>query len=211
MLYHVHFAAEPDAPVPLVDELVAVEADTPEQAASLLVESGRVPQDQPLNWAHVVVAVHPNGRPKLVMRYPLTPEKITVAWTPPSCEDRTRQLHALRQRNPQRLIAAYRAATDRPEPLQLPRGLGFTGMIEAILQHEFATNTEQDEFAAGEVLDESQKITQVLGEPANNFVVLPQRPPAHMTEFRAFCQGGAMVLAGLLLAVLYCFAQSSGS
>lgn len=219
VLYRVHFAATPDEPMPVIDELVAVEADSPERAATLLMESGRVPQDQSLKWACVVVAVHPNGRPKLVMRYPLTPvAKILVDSTPRTCEDRTLELNSLRQKKPQRLIAIYRAATNTPEPQQLPRGLGFDGMIEAILKYELATTTEQldvaaakmqAEVATAKVQDESQNVTQIVSESANDFVVVPQSPRTHTTEFRAFCQGGAMVLTGLLLAVLYCFARIS--
>jgi hypothetical protein len=54
-------------------------------------------------------------------------------------EDRAHELRQLRQSNPQRIIALYRAATGTPELGQLPAGVGFTSMIDAIVEHEVAT------------------------------------------------------------------------
>jgi hypothetical protein len=51
-------------------------------------------------------------------------------------EDRAHELRQLRQSNPQRIIALYRAATGTPELGQLPAGIGFTSMIDAIVEHE---------------------------------------------------------------------------
>jgi len=56
-----------------------------------------------------------------------------------TCEDRAHELRSLRQSNPQRIIALYRAATGKDELGQLPAGVGFTSMIEAIIAHEVAT------------------------------------------------------------------------
>lgn len=111
-------------------------------------------------------------------------------------EERTQRLNELRQENPRRLIATYRHATNTPEQSQLPRGVGFTRMIEAILEHEFP---------AKELHDELQQDVEIVSMNTNRVVVAEyQRRRARMIEFRAFCGGGALVLAGLLLAALYC-------
>ena len=54
-------------------------------------------------------------------------------------EDRAHELRELRLTNPSRIIALYRAATGKDELGQLPSGVGFTSMIDAILAHEEAT------------------------------------------------------------------------
>jgi hypothetical protein len=86
-------------------------------------------------------------------------------------------------------------------------------MIEAILKHEVATGKGRDEVATGKVQDEvatgkaqdeSQEVIQIVSATTNRLVAVPRRPAAHMIEFRAFCEGGAIVFTGLLLAVLYC-------
>ena len=108
-------------------------------------------------------------------------------------EDRLQELNRLRQKHPERLIAIYRSVTDTPERDQLPRGLGFTGMIEAILEHDVAT---------GEVQEELRQAVQIASPVTNCSVAVAQRR-ARMIELRAFCGGGAIVATGLLLAVLY--------
>jgi len=108
-------------------------------------------------------------------------------------EDRRRELNVLRQKNPQRLIATYRSATNTPRQDQLPRGLGFTGMIEAILEHEFASEKWHEP---------SQPVVDADSTAAARSVAAA-RWRARMTEIRAFCGGAAMVFTGLLLAVLY--------
>jgi len=113
-------------------------------------------------------------------------------------DDRQRELNVLRQKNPKRLIAIYRSATNTPEQVQLPRGLGFTGMIEAILEHEVT---------ARESNEESQQAVEVANATPNCPVTVAQRG-AHMVELRAVCGGGTIVIAGLLLAVLYLFLNS---
>jgi hypothetical protein len=109
-------------------------------------------------------------------------------------EDRRQELNVLRKKDPERLIATYRSATNTPERGQLPRGLGFTGMIEAILEHEVAT---------GELHDEVQQVVPIASTATNCVVEAAERRRARMVEFKAFCGGGAMVFTGLLLAVLY--------
>jgi hypothetical protein len=109
-------------------------------------------------------------------------------------EDRRQELNVLRQKNPQRLIAIYRLATNTPEKGQLPRGLGFTGMIDAILEHEVAT---------GKVDDELQQVIRPASIATSCCVEVRQRRRSCMVEFKAFCGGGAMVFVGLLLAILY--------
>ena len=71
MFYYVHLAAMADKPSPPVAELVGIDADSPEQAVRLLVESGRVLQDRLVAWARVVVSWHEDGRPCHVVRVPL--------------------------------------------------------------------------------------------------------------------------------------------
>jgi hypothetical protein len=51
-------------------------------------------------------------------------------------EDLAHELQALRHTNPHKIIALYRAATGLPELGQLPSGIGFSGMIDAIIEHE---------------------------------------------------------------------------
>ena len=55
-------------------------------------------------------------------------------------EDRAHELRALRNSDPQRLIALYRAATGKDEFGQLPAGLSFASMVDAVLQHEFPSD-----------------------------------------------------------------------
>jgi len=76
--FRVHFATEPHDPFPPLHELVEVEADEPLAAVYALVESGRYPQNRPLNWARVVLNTHDNGRPRQVLRVHVSPE---FPWT----------------------------------------------------------------------------------------------------------------------------------
>jgi len=55
-----------------------------------------------------------------------------------SREDRSEELRRIGKESPQRLIALYRDATGKDELGQLPAGLSFASMIEAILAHEMA-------------------------------------------------------------------------
>jgi len=55
---------------------------------------------------------------------------------PMTREDRAHELRQLRQTNPERIVALYRAATGTPDLGQLPAGVGFTSMIDAIVEHE---------------------------------------------------------------------------
>src|SRR5262245_36817121 len=104
-------------------------------------------------------------------------------------EVRRQELNVLRQKNPQRLIATYRSATNTPEQGQLPRGMGFTGMIDAILDHEFAMGTELQQVAHAPPHDSiSQRITPASLEAATH-----QCHRCLMVEFRAFCSGVAIV------------------
>ena len=81
--FRVDFCADPQEPLPPIDKLASIEADDPMQAAELLVNAGRVPQNQPIAWARVVLTVHDNGRPRQVVRVPLTAAReIPVDWRP---------------------------------------------------------------------------------------------------------------------------------
>jgi hypothetical protein len=53
-------------------------------------------------------------------------------------EDRAHELQSLKATNPRRIIALYRAITGKDELGQLPEGVGFTAMIDAIIEHEVA-------------------------------------------------------------------------
>jgi hypothetical protein len=117
-------------------------------------------------------------------------------------EERAQQLNRIRQSDPKRLITTYRTATHMHAMDQLPRGLGFTGMIEAILESEYD---------AEEVHCELQKVAD---EPLQHFefqqivaASVEQAPQPHrptlMGELRAFCSGVAMVGTGLLMAAHY--------
>ena len=114
-------------------------------------------------------------------------------------EERAEELTRLRQSNPARLITLYRAATDTPLLDNLPRGLGFTGMIAAILDSEFLPETlpedTQDYVPLNELLSEP---SAVRSEPPT-----PVRRWDHVAEFRAFCSGAAIALTGLLMAAVY--------
>jgi len=118
-------------------------------------------------------------------------------------EERTQKLNALRQENPQRLIATYRQATNIPEKSQLPRGVGFTRMIEAILEHEFAAEELHDEFQP-EVEIISMNTNIIVSAARRSVREAAKRRQARMAEFRKFCSGAVLVLTGLLLATVYC-------
>jgi hypothetical protein len=60
--FRVHFATEPHEPFPPLDELPEVEAAEPLDAVHQLVETGRHPQNRPLNWARVVLNTHDDGK-----------------------------------------------------------------------------------------------------------------------------------------------------
>ena len=103
-------------------------------------------------------------------------------------EDRSQYLSTIRQTDPVQLIEIYRAATKTPPMDQLPRGLGFTGMIEAILASEF------DAGPSGNLADTVPLHPVSLAKPT------PRTPPG---ELKAFCSGAALVGMGLLMAALY--------
>ena len=52
-------------------------------------------------------------------------------------ENRTHELRQLRNSDPQRIIALYRAATGNDELEQLPTGVSFASMIDAIVEREY--------------------------------------------------------------------------
>jgi len=117
-------------------------------------------------------------------------------------EVRREELNVLRQKNPQRLIATYRSATNTPEQDQLPRGMGFSGMIEAILEHEFSTGTELQQVAEVAHAPPHDSISQRI-TPASLEAATHQRDRYLVVEFRAFCSGAAIVCTGLVMAGLY--------
>jgi hypothetical protein len=119
-------------------------------------------------------------------------------------EVRAEELTRLRRTDPARLIGIYRVATNIGLLANLPRGLGFTGMIAAILDSEFPSEsmlTDTQDFVPLDVL---------LSEPllSGSGPALLERPTPvrrwnRVAEFRAFCSGGAIVLTGLLMAAGY--------
>jgi hypothetical protein len=117
-------------------------------------------------------------------------------------EERAEELNRLRQSNPARLIRQYRSATNTALLANLPRGLGFTGMIAAILDNEFPSETlpedtedTQDYVPLNELFSEP---SPTVSEPPT-----PLRRWDRVAEFRAFCSGAAIVLTGLLMAAVY--------
>lgn len=74
-LYRVHFSELPYDPLPALETLPVVEADDPLLAAEQLINAGRVPEDRSLQWCRVVIAAHPNGKPKILRRFPITPAR----------------------------------------------------------------------------------------------------------------------------------------
>jgi hypothetical protein len=116
--------------------------------------------------------------------------------------ERTEELYELRLNQPARLIGLYRAATDTPLLDNLPRGLGFTGMIEAILEHEFPADSLH-----GAELPLDTHISLWDTVPVQNW---PPSEPVQLkrcwnpaVEVRAFCSGATLVLTGLLMAAMY--------
>jgi hypothetical protein len=80
--FYVHFAVSHAQPLPPVAELPTIEADDPAKAVEALLANGCFPQDPLIRWARVVVSVHDNGVPSLVMRFPVTPERtgVVIDW-----------------------------------------------------------------------------------------------------------------------------------
>ena len=58
-------------------------------------------------------------------------------------EARRSELHAFKSSRPERLIALYGDALGVDLHGQLPSGIGFGGMIEAIIEYELATGQLQ--------------------------------------------------------------------
>jgi hypothetical protein len=107
-------------------------------------------------------------------------------------EERTQYLNQIRQTDPVQLIAIYRTATNTPLMDQLPRGLGFTGMIQAILENEFERAVVRQQY--------SISLTPTTAFPKQ---AAPQRRHTPMEELRALCSGAALVCMGLLMAAFY--------
>jgi hypothetical protein len=129
-------------------------------------------------------------------------------------DQRTEELYELRLNHPARLIGLYRTATDTPLLDNLPRGLGFTGMIEAILDNEFPADSlpdaESQRAALVSLRDMSLRDTVPVGsclpsEPVTltSEPVTLKRRWNHAAEMRAFCSGATMVLTGLFMAAMY--------
>ena len=87
-LYHVHFAADPDDPVPPLAELPSVEADDPQKAVEAMLVAGCYSQDPAIRWARVVVGVHNDGSPRFLLRMPVHFERTEAAidWNLPETE-----------------------------------------------------------------------------------------------------------------------------
>jgi hypothetical protein len=118
-------------------------------------------------------------------------------------EEREQELNQWRQADPRRLVAAYRAATNTPLAENLPRGMGFSGMIAAILAREFGSGDVPGETGAASVAAGFQ----VLTHRATTLPVRPKRCCDAWGEFTAFCSGAAMVSLGLLMAAFYYLAH----
>ncbi len=83
--FRIHFATEAHEPFPPMSELAEVNVDDPLEAVHVLVESGRYPQNRPLNWARVVLNTHDDGKPKQILRVQVSPAReIRVDWQPPA-------------------------------------------------------------------------------------------------------------------------------
>ena len=115
-------------------------------------------------------------------------------------DERAEELYELRLNHPARLIGLYRVATDTPSLDNLPRGLGFTGMIEAILDNEFPDGLQDAESQATLL---SLRDTVPVGSYLPPEPAKPKPRWNHALEMRAFCSGATMVLTGLLMAALY--------
>jgi hypothetical protein len=74
--YRIHFSQTDDEPYAPLEMLATVECDDPVQAVEILLGRGQVPQDQIYRWARVVLTTHPNGRPRHVVRVPISPQAI---------------------------------------------------------------------------------------------------------------------------------------
>jgi len=128
-------------------------------------------------------------------------------------DQRAEELYELRLNHPVRLIELYRAATNTPLLDNLPRGLGFTGMIETILDNEFPTDSSQESDAESQrAFHISLRDTVPIGshlpsEPIGSH--LPSEPETlkrrwnFALELREFCSGATMALTGLLMAGMY--------
>jgi hypothetical protein len=121
-------------------------------------------------------------------------------------EERAEELTRLRRTDPARLIGIYRAATNTALLANLPRGLGFTGMIAAILESEYPPEsilTDTQDFVPLDVLLSEPLLSEPEPGPALLDPPTPVRRWNRVAEFRAFCSGGAIVLTGLLMAAGY--------
>ena len=114
-------------------------------------------------------------------------------------EQRDQELNEFRRTDPQRLIAVYRAATNTPLAENLPRGMGFPGMIAAILDREFGSTEVRSD--TGVAWDAAR--FQVLNHRATTLPARPTQRCDPRGEFTAFCSGAAMVSLGLLMAAFY--------
>jgi hypothetical protein len=80
--YYVHFATSHAQPLPPLAELPSIEADDPAKAVEAMLANGWVSQDPAIRWARVVAGLHPDGSPRLLMRFPITAERtgVVIDW-----------------------------------------------------------------------------------------------------------------------------------
>jgi len=78
-LYHIHFTADADEPIPPVAELPSIEAGEPQKAVEAMLVAGRYPQDPSIRWARVVVGFYPDGSPGFLLRFPVHVERTEAA------------------------------------------------------------------------------------------------------------------------------------
>ena len=117
-------------------------------------------------------------------------------------EERAEELNRLRRLHPARLIGLYRSATNTPLLTNLPRGLGFTGMIAAILDSEFPPETLPEDI---EDTQDYVPLNELFSEPSltRSEPPMPLRRCDRVAELKAFCSGAAIALTGLLMAAVY--------
>lgn len=85
-IYRVHFAAAHTDPIPPVESLLTVDANDPISAVEqlCLFREGRVPQAGSMRWARVILTVAENGRPRHVLRVPITVDRqVPLNWQSP--------------------------------------------------------------------------------------------------------------------------------
>jgi hypothetical protein len=119
-------------------------------------------------------------------------------------EQREQELNRIRQADPAGLVAAYREATNTPTTENLPRGMGFPGMIAVILEREFGSAKIQCD--SGPVNNAVQQF-RLTTHGGTTLPAPPARRCRLRDEITACCSGAALVCLGLLMAACYVVAK----